>query len=108
MLAGVCGGLGEYFNIDPLLFRIIFVIAALSGSLGIWIYLLLWLFSRPADSNRTDTPNHKDGNDYRRTAESGHQTYRRNRNTDNGAVEDIDFTYVNDETDNAPQSGNTL
>lgn len=108
MLAGVCGGLGEYFNVDPLLFRIIFVIAAFSGSLGIWIYLLLWLFSRPADSNRTDTPNHKARNNDRQTAESGHKTYRRNRSTDNGTVEDIDFTYVDDETDKSPKSNSAL
>jgi len=24
-IAGVCGGLGEYFNIDPLIFRLVFI-----------------------------------------------------------------------------------
>lgn len=43
VLGGVCSGLGKYFNLDPLLVRIIFIIAALIGSLGIWIYLILWI-----------------------------------------------------------------
>ena len=33
-LAGVCGGLAEYFNIDPLIVRIVFIALALGGSLA--------------------------------------------------------------------------
>ncbi|MGX7350096.1 PspC domain-containing protein [Dolosicoccus paucivorans] len=43
MLAGVCGGLAEYFNVDPTLVRIIFGVLFLSGSIGIWLYILLAL-----------------------------------------------------------------
>ena len=39
-LCGVCGGVGEYFDIDPTLIRIIWVVAALCGTLGLWAYLL--------------------------------------------------------------------
>ncbi|MBO5037410.1 MAG: PspC domain-containing protein [Clostridia bacterium] len=39
-LCGVCGGVGEYFDIDPTLIRIIWVVAALCGTLGFWAYLL--------------------------------------------------------------------
>ena len=42
-IAGVCGGLAEYFDADPLLVRIVFFVFALCASAGIWIYLLLWL-----------------------------------------------------------------
>lgn len=43
-IAGVCGGLGEYFNIDPTIWRIIFVILLLPGGLpGLLSYALLWL-----------------------------------------------------------------
>ena len=31
MIAGVCGGLGEYFDIDPTLVRLLFVVATLFG-----------------------------------------------------------------------------
>lgn len=39
MLSGVCGGLGEYFNIDPTIIRLIWAIFAFSGS-GILVYLI--------------------------------------------------------------------
>lgn len=43
-LAGVCGGLAEYFNIDATLIRVIFVLLLLPGGLpGIVPYVALWL-----------------------------------------------------------------
>jgi phage shock protein C len=42
MIAGVCGGIGEYFDIDPTLVRVGFVLLALPGGLpGILLYLIL-------------------------------------------------------------------
>jgi phage shock protein C len=41
MIAGVCGGLGEYFSIDPTLVRVLFVVAAVVGGWGVLAYLLL-------------------------------------------------------------------
>jgi phage shock protein C len=41
---GICGGLGEFFGINPIWFRLAFIIAAIPGGLpGILLYLLLWL-----------------------------------------------------------------
>ncbi len=50
MLAGVCGGLGEYFNVDSNLIRVIWVIITVfTGFLpGIIVYILLW-FILPQD-----------------------------------------------------------
>ena len=48
MVAGVCGGLGEYFALDPVWFRIGFVVLALGGGSGILIYLLMWVVIPPA------------------------------------------------------------
>lgn len=42
-VAGVCGGLGEYFELDPVLFRVAFVVLAFAGGLGILLYVALWL-----------------------------------------------------------------
>ena len=42
-LAGVCGGLGEYFNMDPVIWRVIFVVLALAGASGVLIYIILWI-----------------------------------------------------------------
>jgi phage shock protein PspC (stress-responsive transcriptional regulator) len=43
ILGGVCGGIGAYFNIDPLWIRIGFVVALLAFGSGSLIYLLLWV-----------------------------------------------------------------
>lgn len=43
VIGGVCGGLGEYFAVDPIWFRIGFVLLALGGGSGVLIYLLMWL-----------------------------------------------------------------
>jgi phage shock protein PspC (stress-responsive transcriptional regulator) len=43
MLAGVAGGLGEYFDIDPTLVRVGFVVLTLVGGLAIPLYLAGWL-----------------------------------------------------------------
>ena len=42
-LAGVCAGVAEYFGLDVTLVRIIWLVLALMGSLGLWIYLILLL-----------------------------------------------------------------
>jgi phage shock protein C len=43
MMAGVCGGLGEYFNVDPTLIRVLFVVLAVFGGAGVVIYLAMWI-----------------------------------------------------------------
>ena len=43
IIAGVSGGLADYFEIDETLIRIIFVLLTLGGGSGILIYLILWL-----------------------------------------------------------------
>ena len=42
-LAGVCGGIGDYFNTDATVIRVIFVLGALIMGGGLFIYLILWL-----------------------------------------------------------------
>ncbi len=44
VVAGVCGGLGEFFGISPFWFRLGMLIALIPGGVpGLLIYLLLWL-----------------------------------------------------------------
>jgi phage shock protein PspC (stress-responsive transcriptional regulator) len=43
VLGGVCGGMGAYWHIDPLIVRIIFLIAFFGYGIGLIIYLLLWI-----------------------------------------------------------------
>ncbi len=43
VLGGVCGGLGAYFNIDPLVFRLLFIAVTLLGGAGVLLYIILWI-----------------------------------------------------------------
>jgi phage shock protein PspC (stress-responsive transcriptional regulator) len=42
-IAGVCGGLGEYFRLDPVFFRVAFLLLVFAGGTGVFLYLALWL-----------------------------------------------------------------
>lgn len=55
VLAGVCGGLGNYFELDPTIFRIIFVVATFFGGFGLLLYLILALLV-PAEDQAPDEP----------------------------------------------------
>lgn len=54
-IAGVAGGLSEYFDIDALLIRLIFIVVALAGGGGILIYIILWIITpeKPFELNQT-------------------------------------------------------
>ncbi len=43
MIGGVCGGLGNYFDIDPTLVRLIFALIFFGYGAGGMIYLILWI-----------------------------------------------------------------
>jgi phage shock protein PspC (stress-responsive transcriptional regulator) len=43
MLAGVCAGLGRYFDLSPAIYRLAFVVLALAGGTGILLYIAAWL-----------------------------------------------------------------
>ncbi len=44
-IGGVCGGLAEYFGIDPLLVRIGFLFLTLGIGTGLLAYILLWILA---------------------------------------------------------------
>jgi phage shock protein C len=43
MVAGVCGGLADYLDIDPTIIRIIWVVVTLMGGAGLLAYLVMWI-----------------------------------------------------------------
>lgn len=43
VLGGVCGGLAEYFGIDSIIMRLLFLILLFSG-FGVIIYIIAWIF----------------------------------------------------------------
>ena len=44
-IAGVCGGIGEYFEVDPTVVRIVYVLLSIFSAAfpGILVYILLWI-----------------------------------------------------------------
>ncbi len=43
ILAGVCGGLAEYFRVDSTIIRLLFILVVALGGSGLLVYLILWL-----------------------------------------------------------------
>jgi phage shock protein PspC (stress-responsive transcriptional regulator) len=43
IIGGVCAGIGNYFNLDPVLVRLIWIIASLIFGAGILAYLIAWI-----------------------------------------------------------------
>lgn len=41
IIMGVCGGMGEYFNVDPVVFRLLFILSLLLGGWGVLAYVLV-------------------------------------------------------------------
>ena len=43
VIAGVCSGIGEYFDVDPVLVRVIWIVLIFAAGGGIIAYLLAWI-----------------------------------------------------------------
>lgn len=45
MIAGVCGGIAEYFDVDPTIVRIVYVLASIFSIAfpGILVYIIMWI-----------------------------------------------------------------
>ena len=64
MLAGVCGGLGEFFGISAFWFRLGMIIAFIPGGVpGLLIYGLLWIMvpSEEDDTHKAEAASHRRG-----------------------------------------------
>jgi phage shock protein C len=54
IVAGVCGGLGQYLRIDPTLIRLFFVLLSLGNGVGLLAYVILW-FVLPVEGEESTT-----------------------------------------------------
>ena len=59
-IAGVCLGIGDYFEIDPVIIRLIFLCALFLGGAGLPVYLIAWFivpktFLKATNTSKTDT-----------------------------------------------------
>ena len=43
MIAGVCGGLAEYFDIDPSIVRLLFILFFFLGGCALLVYIVMWI-----------------------------------------------------------------
>lgn len=43
IIAGVCGGIGEYLGVDPTFIRILWILFTLAGGSGILVYIIAWI-----------------------------------------------------------------
>ncbi len=51
VVGGVAGGLGRYFGVDPVWFRLGFVVFTLAGGAGVLAYLIAWVVIPEGDAN---------------------------------------------------------
>ena len=59
IIAGICGGVGQYLNVDPIIIRLIFIILLLTIGSGILIYIIAWILIplEPEDTVFADSGN---------------------------------------------------
>ncbi len=51
LIAGVCGGLAKWFDVDPLIVRVIAVVSVLISGVGLVAYPVLWIVAPLEDSS---------------------------------------------------------
>ncbi|HPC36697.1 MAG TPA: PspC domain-containing protein [Candidatus Marinimicrobia bacterium] len=57
IIGGVCGGIAEYFEIDPVLVRLIWVILIIFGGIGVLAYIIAWIIiPKQEESSSTIEP----------------------------------------------------
>jgi phage shock protein C len=56
VIAGVCGGVGRYLGVDPVLLRIAFIILALANGLGVIAYVVCWVAIPEERPDQPSTP----------------------------------------------------
>jgi len=65
-VAGVCGGLGQYLQVDPTLVRLFFVFLAFYNLLGVWVYAVLALIVPKAPEGEGENVAINDNSDAKR------------------------------------------
>ena len=81
-IAGICGGLADFFHIDATVMRLIMLFLIIFGGLSIWAYIILWIIipqepDRKFNINRKNRYNH--GNGQNKKTVPGTQRHHRRR-----------------------------
>lgn len=59
MIAGVCAGIADYFDLDPVIIRLIFIIGMFSAYPFFLLYIALWIITPYSDIEVKHYPNEK-------------------------------------------------
>lgn len=97
IISGVCGGIGAYLNMDPVIIRILFVIFTVFFGIGFFVYVALWISLPPANSDSRKRELH--GN-------TGYSTGSQNLSSD-GTAASGSSSYVHDYR-NSSRLGNAI
>lgn len=62
VIAGLCGGLGEYLDIDPVILRIIFVLITIFHGIGVLVYIIMWIIVQEEPYDKSFTEEKKEPN----------------------------------------------
>jgi len=68
-IAGVAAGLADYFNIDPVIVRILFVLGFILGGSGLILYILLWIIVPEEENNNNNNNLEMPDNEYKKENE---------------------------------------
>ncbi len=60
MIGGVCGGLGEYFNIDSTIVRLLAVLLIFANGIGVLLYIIAWIIVPRAEAVEGQVVNEKE------------------------------------------------
>lgn len=84
ILGGVCGGLAEYFEIDPTIVRLIFALITIFGGSGVVLYIILWVLipSKSYVDSETDENIKRNTDEIRAKARNFRQNFKHSENRD--------------------------
>ena len=54
IIAGVCGGLADFFHVDATVMRLLMLFLIIFGGLSLWVYIILWLIVPKAPKRLTE------------------------------------------------------
>jgi len=91
MIFGVCGGLAKYFDIDPTIVRLIFVLTIFLGGVGLVAYIILAIVT-PMEDSKASEPR-----------DTIRENVQEMKNTAEGIGQDVRATFSNKETAGQPQ-----
>jgi len=92
VIGGVCGGVGEYFDVDPVIIRIVWAAAVFLGGVGVILYILAWIIIPDDIESMNDYYSSPKNNDqHRYYSEANSQVKDANFKEENYVSEDQKF-----------------